>query len=338
MPRIHAHQLAAAVARHGGLAAVIAAATLWGLGGTLASKLFGQGADPLEVVAFRTWIALAGLAVLSALARRRAAGADQRTGPARPKAPVPWLWVIGFGVSVSVANAGLFLAIQRLPVAVALVLQNLAPAFVMAWTLAATRRAPSLRMLAGLAAALVGVALVVELPTTPLDGLDLPGIGFGLLTAAGVACFSAFGGHAARVCGALTANTWAFGVAGALWLAFQAAHGVPELFHHPRLLLGAAVIGVFGTLLPFLLYSWGTARVGAQAGAVNISLEPLAGAVLAWAWLGQALNALQLVGTAVLLGGIVHLQRAERREPLARPVPAADSPRPLPGDRPKARL
>ncbi|MFJ1702449.1 EamA family transporter [Kitasatospora sp. NPDC088346] len=337
MPRIHAHRFAATAARHGGLAAVIAAATLWGLGGTLAGKLFGQGADPLEVVAFRTWIALAGLTVLSVLARRRAAAA-RPAGAAPRRAPVPWPWVIGFGVSVSVANAGLFLAIQRLPVAVALVLQNLAPAFVMAWTLAATRRAPSLRMLAGLAAALVGVALVVELPTTPLGGLDLPGIGFGLLTAAGVACFSAFGGHAARVCGALTANTWAFGVAGVLWLAFQAAHGVPDLFHHPRLLLGAAVIGVFGTLLPFLLYSWGTARVGAQAGAVNISLEPLAGAVLAWVWLGQALNALQLVGTAVLLGGIVHLQRAERREPAAPPAPAAGTPDPLPDDRPKARL
>jgi drug/metabolite transporter (DMT)-like permease len=292
------------------LVAVVGAAALWGLGGTLASALFSRGADPLEVVALRTWIALAGLGLLTAWRR-----------PARPAAPVPWRLVIGFGLSVSVANAGLFLAIQRLPVAVALVLQNLAPAFVMAWTLVRTRKAPSLRVLAGLGAALAGVAFVVELPTAPLGSIDLPGVAFGLLTAAGVACFSVFGGQAARAWGALAANTWAFTVAGVAWLLFQLPSGIPALFHHPRLAAGAAVIGVFGTLVPFLLYAWGTARVGAQAGAVNISLEPLFGAVLAWAWLGQSINGVQLAGAAVLLAAIVYLQRAERPGTFAQDEP-----------------
>jgi multidrug transporter EmrE-like cation transporter len=93
------------------------------------------------------------------------------------------------------------------------------------------------------------------------------------------------------------------------------AAGVPVLVR-PRAVAPSAalggrhLIGVFGTLVPFLLFSWGTARIGAQTGAVSISLEPLFGAVLAWAWLGQRLNAVQLAGAAVLLTAVIHLQRA----------------------------
>jgi drug/metabolite transporter, DME family len=39
-----------------------------------------------------------------------------------------WRSVVAFGLTAGVANAALFLTIARLPVAVALVLQNIAPA------------------------------------------------------------------------------------------------------------------------------------------------------------------------------------------------------------------
>ncbi|WP_030173919.1 EamA family transporter [Spirillospora albida] len=296
---------------NGGLAAVVAAAALWGLGGTVAGRLFAGGADPLEVVAVRTWIAAAGLALLLPWRRRawRKAGPRVASGAVR----AGWRPTIGFGIAVAVANAGLFLAIARLPVAVALVLQNLAPALVVAWTAMAARRVPPARVVIGLAAALAGVGLVVELPTAPLSDLDLVGVLFALLTAAAVAAFSGLGGAAARGRGALAATTWAFAISGVLWLAVQLARGVPDLFHRPGALLAAAGVGLFGTLLPFLLFSWGAARVGAAIGAVNISLEPIFGAALAWAWLGQELTPVQLAGALVLLIALLDVQRSARR-------------------------
>jgi drug/metabolite transporter (DMT)-like permease len=293
------------IARHAGLVAVVTAAALWGLGGTVAGALFAGGADPLEVVAVRTWISMAGLALILACRRLRA-GACPPSGRAR----AAWRPILGFGLSVAVANAGLFLAIDRLPVAVALVLQNLAPAFVVAWSILATRRLPAVRIVLGIAVALVCVAFVVQLPTAPLDRIDLAGVGFGLLTAAAVAAYSASGGRAAAACGALTANTWAFAISGVLWLGYQVPYGTPALFQRPGQLLGTLAVGLFGTLVPFLLFSWGTARVGAMVGAVNISLEPLFGAALALAWLGQTLTITQLVAAAVLLAALVGLQRA----------------------------
>jgi drug/metabolite transporter (DMT)-like permease len=273
------------------LIAVVVATALWGFGGVLAGRLFGQGVAPLEVVALRTWVALAGLAAL--LAWRR---------PKRPAGPFPWRAVIGFGLSAAVANAGLFLAISRLPVAVALVLQNLAPAFVIGWRLLRPR------MLACLAASLLGVALVVELPTAPLGGIDLLGVGFGLLTAAGVAAFSVFGSKAGQACGALTANACAFLASSIVWMLYQIPRGEPEVFHHPGALGAVAIIGLFGTLAPFLLYSWGSTHIGPAVSAVNISLEPLFGAALAWIWLGQTVKPIQSVGAVILLAAVIQLQ------------------------------
>ncbi|MFC0866106.1 DMT family transporter [Sphaerimonospora cavernae] len=275
----------------GGLVAVVVASVLWGLGGTIASALFEKGADPLEVVAVRTWIALIGLASLMACRRSTSAA---RTAPGRAR--VAWRPICGFGLSLAVANACLFLAISRLPVAVALVLQNLAPAFVVAGSAVAMRRPPGWRTVLGLAVALACVAFVVRLPATQLGRIDLAGVGLGLLTAVAVAAFSMYGARAAGVCGALTANVWAFALAAVLWLGYQVPQGMPELFERPGLLFGAVVVGLFGTLVPFLLFSWGTARVGATVGAVTISLEPLFGALLAWEWLGQALTLGQVIG------------------------------------------
>lgn len=291
--------VAGMVRRHGGLVAVVVAAALWGVGGTAAGYLFARGAEPLDVISVRCWTSFAGLGLV--LLWRRPVARDVRRA---------WRSIVAFGLTVGVANAALYLTIARLPVAVALVLQNLAPAFVFAWSAVMTRRLPALRTVLGLVIAFVGVAFVVELPTTPIGSISLSGVFFGLLTAAGAAAFSAFGGRAARACGALPATTCAFAISSVGWLFYQVPRGTPALFARPGLLLGAVGVGVFGTLVPFLLFSWGTARTGAALGAINISLEPLFGAALAWLWLGQSLSPGQLAGAAVLLLALVDVQRA----------------------------
>ena len=287
--------------RLAGYAAVVAAAALWGFGGTVASRLFDTGVDPLELVATRTFITLAGLALLLLAGRvtRRAAKPDGKAG---------WVVTVGFGVSVAAANGCLFLAIQHLPVAVAMVLQNLAPALVVGWLVVLGRRRMSVPLALGLGVALLGVALVVQLPETSWGALDLLGIGFGLATAAGVAAFSVLGSMATRAYGALRANVYAFAVSSVVWLAVLAPGGAPDILRHGVQWPGILFVGVLGTLVPFLVYAWGTARVGAQAGAVNISLEPVFSAALAWWWLSQRLTATQIAGGAVLVGAVIALQ------------------------------
>jgi drug/metabolite transporter (DMT)-like permease len=284
-----------------GLVAVCVATALWGFGGTVASDLFDSGLRPSELVAARTLITLAGLALLLAVARRSPSG--------RRREPLNWPLIVAFGLAIAVANACLFLAISHLPVAVAMVLQNLAPAFVVGWLVLLGRCRLGVRIVVGLLVALAGVALVVELPTTPLGEVNLLGVAFGIATAAGVAAFSVLGSRATRAYGALRANTYAFAVSGVAWLLFFVPQGVPEIVGRTDLLPGVLFVAVLGTLAPFVLFSWGTARVGPHAGAVNICLEPVFSAVLAWTWLGQSLNAVQIGGGALVLAAVIYLQR-----------------------------
>ncbi len=303
------------------VAGAVAAAALWALGGTLAGEVFRRGAEPLAVVAVRTWVALLGLALL--LSARR---------PSRPVGRVPWGDVVGFGVATAAANAALFLAIDRLPVAVALVLLNLAPAFVVAWVAVTARRRPEGHVIAALGVAIVGVGLVVDLPNASLGSSDLTGVAFGVATAAGVAVFSAYGARAAKSLGALPATTYAFAVSSLLWAAYALAQkghlGVPTA---PPVIAGVLAIGLLGTLLPFLVYAWATARTGAQVGTVVMCLEPLFGALLGYAWLDQRLTPVQIAGGAVLLLAVAYLQRRPAAAEATGAVPAlAAAARPQP--------
>lgn len=147
------------------------------------------------------------------------------------------------------------------------------------------------------------------MPGAPLSEIDAVGVGFGLATAAAVAAFSLLGERASRSYGAVGSMARAFAVASLLWVAVQAPHGVPELLLTPEHLPAVAVIAVIGTAIPFALFSWGVARARAQAASLAVSLEPVAGAVLAWAWLGQMLSPAQAAGGALVLAAVLGLQR-----------------------------
>lgn len=281
-----------------GLLAVATGAALWALGAVIASDLFATGVDALELVEVRTWITAAGLGLLAVRLRAK-----------RPPRRLALAYTIAFGVAVAIANAAFFLAIERLPVAVAIVLQNFAPAIVALCALVATRRAPGARTAAALLMALIGVSLVAGFPGAALGSIDLAGVGFGLLTAAGVAAFSILGERTANTYGAIGSMARAFTIASIAWIAFQLPQGVPKLLTATEHLPAILVVSVLGTLLPFVLFSWGVARVRAQAAVVGVSLEPVFGAAMAWTWLGQQLSVLQIVGGAIVIAGVVYIQR-----------------------------
>lgn len=297
-----------------GVAAVACAAVLWALGATVATRLFALGVEPVELVEVRIVIAALGLAPFALLASR----------------PTRLAWsgarVVAYGVMIAVANLTFFLALDRLPVAVAIVLQNLAPGFVIVWGLLAARRAPPARVVAIVVAAAVGVALVVDFPGR--SGGTGVGVVLGLLTAVAVAAFSLLGQDASRAYGAIGATFRAFAVASVLSLAYQLPRGTPAALRESHLLGAIAFVGVVGTLLPFLLFSWGVGRARAEAASIAISLEPVAGAVVAWAWLGQALTPLQVLGGGFVIAAVAALMLDPRhaRDPGAvRPVAHARS-------------
>ncbi|MGH3102223.1 MAG: EamA family transporter, partial [Thermoleophilia bacterium] len=169
---------AAAVAA---LLRVVLAGACWALAAVLAKYAFDRGVPPVRLAEARVAVALVALAPFLAW---------RRPGLLRPP-PGTWPALAGFGACVAAVNLTYYLAIDHLPVGVAVALQYTGPAILLAATTLLLRDGGSKPgRLAWVAAGLtLAGAVLVSRALEGLGGLDLPGLAAGLASAA---LFSAY--------------------------------------------------------------------------------------------------------------------------------------------------
>ena len=287
-----------------GFAAVAAAAALWAVSAVVARRLFDGGVDPVELTESRAVLAAVGFALVPGAWRR----------PARKG----WGHIGAMGFALALVNATYYVAISRIPVAVALVVQYTAPALIVGWTSAVSRRAPARDVVVALVAALVGVVLVVDLTPAAIDRIDGVGVAIALASAVFFASYTVLAERTGAVYGSTGAMFRGFVVASVLWAAYQVPRGLPEMLWERANVPEVLYVGLAGTLAPFFLFAWGVRRVRAERAAIVATLEPVIAAAVAWAWLGQHLSGLQVAGGSLVVGAVISLQ-ARRREPLVAP-------------------
>jgi DME family drug/metabolite transporter len=292
-----------------GLLAVVAAAACWGIAAAVAKGLFDQGMDPIELAQARSYIAAVGFSLLPG------AWSGGRRLDRRSALPL-----IGLGLSIPAVNGVYYLAIQRLDVAVALVLEYSAPVLVVAWTAVAARRFPRPLVLATLTAAVAGVVLVAELPAGDIGTVDGVGLALGMAAAVFFCAYTLLNEAAGARLAPVPAMARAFAIAAAFWVVYQAPRGFPEALVDPDNVLRVLFIGVGGTLLPFLLYIWGVGKVKSEKAAIAATIEPPLAGVIAWLWLGERLSAMQVGGGLLILAAVAALQ-LERSRPVLAPEP-----------------
>jgi drug/metabolite transporter (DMT)-like permease len=294
--------------KRAGFAAVSAAAVLWAAGGTYASRLIHEGASFLELTEARAWGTA--LILLAVAGIRRPSAGTKHVNP---------LLVVVFGCSIAGANVSYYASLSRLPVAIAITVQYTAPGLVVLWAAVAEGRRPGGRVLASLAAAVVGVALLSELPSAIRSGhlrVDAAGLVLSVVAAFAFATYMVTGEHVARAIGSQRSVLRGFCVAAVLWIVVQAARGRPSTLLDARFWPGIAFLVVATTIAPFLLFVWGLERVRASDAGIVSTLEPLTAALLAFVWLGQSLSAVQIVGglLVVVAIGVVQVERPVRDE------------------------
>ena len=288
-----------------GLAAVALAAALWALGAAVASSLFDDGVKPLELAEARSVVSALGLALIPVAWRR----------PVSPPEPAVRRSLVALGACIGLVNAVYYVAIERLPVAVALVLQYTAPAMVVIWTALRLRAKPRNDVLFAVALALAGVALVSGLLGAKIGSADGLGVVMGLASAILFATYTLVGESVISSYGPLGAMFRAFSIAGAGWITWQAFNGWPAELFEPANLPRVLLVGVMATLVPFFLYLWGVERVRAERAAIAATLEPVLGAVVAWLLLDQSLGILQVTGGALVIVAVILIQTS-RKEPV----------------------
>ena len=286
-----------------GLAAIALAASLWAVGAVVAAGLFDDGVRPLELAEARSVISAVGLAFIPASWRTPA-----KTAGGKVKRSLVIL-----GACIGLVNAVYYVAIDRLPVAVALVLQYTAPAMVVVYTALRMRKRPTNEVALAVLLALAGVALVSGLLGADLGSVDLLGLAMGIASAVLFASYTLIGESVIRTYGPLGAMFRAFAVAGSLWICWQLFNGFPQELFEPANLPRVLLIGLGATLAPFLLYLWAIERVRAERAAIAATLEPVLGAAIAWTFLGQTLGTLQMLGGLLVIAAVILIQTGRSR-------------------------
>jgi drug/metabolite transporter (DMT)-like permease len=212
-----------------------------------------------------------------------------------------------------------FVAIERLPIGIGLLLEFTAPVLVALWARAVWHEHVRSRVWLALALALAGLALVAEVWHDVR--LDTVGVAAGLLASGALATYFLAGEHATARRDALSLTCLALGVSALFWAVVQPWWGFPfaELQKHvslqgafdsttaPVWLLALWMI-VLGTIVPFALSLGALHHLPATRVSIVAMVEVVLASIVAWAWLGETLSAAQLAGGAVVLVGIVLAQ------------------------------
>jgi drug/metabolite transporter (DMT)-like permease len=238
------------------------------------------------------------------------------------------LLLIVFGLIAFVLGQGAyFQAIERIDVAIVLVIVFMAPLVVAIYE--RVRHAVTLpaHAYAAIVLAIVGLALAILGGGVGIGAISILGLVFSVTAT----CTYVIGVIlAARLPRALPplANTGTAIVIGAIgWLAIVPPWTLPW----DRLTATAVFEGRFGFSLPawiavlvvivigsigvYATWIGGTKLVGPGSSSMVGMIEPVLGAILAWSLLAQSLSALQALGIAITVGAIVVVERARSRRP-----------------------
>ncbi|QGG42937.1 EamA family transporter [Aeromicrobium yanjiei] len=304
-----------------GYALVIVAAVLFGVNGGVSRVAMGSGLGPEGFTTLRITGATAVFIAYAACFRR--------TALRRPRGSALIL-VIALGlVGVTGLQLTYNVAIDRLPLGIALLIEYLAPVLVVLWARFVRKEHVRPRMWGAVALSVVGLAVVGQV----WNGIELDALGVFMALLAAV-CFAAYfliGEHNVGFDDPLRVILWAFVVATVAMNLIQPIWTTPDLPGSTSMLgrleehtvnpwLVVGVVIVMGTVLPFFLEMIALQHLPATVVTVVAMLEPVIANVLGWAWFRESLNPVQLVGAAAVLAGIV-LAQTSRRTELTIPAP-----------------
>lgn len=294
-----------------GLGLALLSAATFGTSGTFAAALLTAGWTSGAAVTARVVIAALVLTVPALLVLRR-----HRARLRRGAASVA---VYGL-VAVAGCQLAFFHAVEHLSVAVALLLEYSGALLVVAWLWLRRGQRPRRLTVAGAVVAIGGLVLVLDLAGDAR--VDPVGVAWGLLAAVGLAVYFVLSSRTEDALPPLVVAWGGLSVGGGALLLAGAVGVLP--LAAPRVdveLLGTSM----SWLVPVLGLSLVAAALAYVAGIVAARLlgakvasfvgltEVLFAVVFAWLALGQSLAAVQLLGAALVVGGIALVRADELR-------------------------
>jgi len=296
-----------------GVLLAMGAAVLFAVNGSVSKVAMLNGLSSLELVSVRSAGTAAILLGITAV-RRPAVLRVSRT---------ELRFLVLFGVTgIAMAQWLYFVAIQRMPVGIAILFVYTAPLMVAVWARFVQKQPARPGLWPGMLCAMGGLAVVAQL----WKGMTLDPIGLVSAVAGGaaLACYYVMGEHGQRVREPISLMGLSFGISAILWAIVSPWWTFPfarlaQPVELPGALPGSAPlwlmvlwIVVLGSVVPFLFVLLAVARVEPARVGLICMLEPIAAGIVAWILLGESLSATAVAGSCIVLLGIVVTESPRR--------------------------
>lgn len=287
------------------------AAVLFGANGSVTKVTMEAGLSPAQVTEFR----LVGTAVIAGLVLL----AIDRRAFILPRRQWPVMLLLGI-VGVALLQATYAAAVQILPVGIALLLEYTAVLMVALVAYFVLKEPVKARLWVAIGFVLIGLAVVAQIWASTLD---LVGVLLALAAAVCLAVYFLVGERQVARISPLAVSFWTMSIAAVFW---SFVSGWWEL--SPAILATPVDIGgaggvlevpmalplawnvLLGSFAPFLLSLAALRHLPATAAGIVASSEVIFAFAVAWLWLGETLDAVQIMGAAIVLAGIILAQTA----------------------------
>jgi len=288
-----------------GYLCVVMAALLWAVSGSSAKFLFQQGITPPELVQLRATLSVPCLLAWLVVFDRRLLRIERRD--------ILYFAILGVA-GMAMVQITYFYAISKIQVAVAILLEYLAPAFIAIYAVVFARERLTRASLMAIIGSTAGCYLAVGAYNMDLLAMNALGIAMGVLSGVAFALSSIMGERGMRRYDPRTVLFYTTLFAALFW---NVAHPPFKAFVKPDSWVEwgwVCYIAFLGTALPYALYFQGINTIRATRASVTAMLEPISAAFIAYIFLGEHFEPLQLMGGGVVIASVVLLQVSKERD------------------------
>ena len=289
----------------------LCAALLFGTNGSVTKVLLEAGLEPAQLTLFRVGGTATIAAIVLLFANRSAFRVSRRQ----------LLVLSAMGVvGVALLQFTYAVALQTLPVGITLLIEFTAVLMVALVAFFFFHEKVRARLWVAIGLVLAGLAVVAQIWASELHPF---GVMMAFIAAICLATYFLVGERAVKRLSALGVAFWTMAAATVFWVLFSGWWNIdPHLFTSHVSLSGnldTVELPLFlpllwnillGSFTPFFLSFLALKTLTATAAGVVSSAEVIFAFVVAWLWLGEGLNPLQLGGTVVVLVGIIIAQTA----------------------------
>ncbi len=282
-----------------GYLSILGATLFWGVSATVAKFLFTQHVDTLVLVQTRITLSCVAVLLYFLLFRRDLLQVRVRD---------LWRFVLLGLIGIAGSNFTYYYTISETNVATAILLQYLAPIFVLLYA-AMTREEEltAVKVVAGIVS-LGGCFLAIAGKDLSVLRISDAGLVSGLAAAGCWAFANIWLSHVLKGYPVWTALIYAFLAATIFWMVVNPPWHLIEAHYSAEQWGTFSIFAVISVLIPHSLYFSGMRYLTASRGIITATFEPIVAIGSAFLVLGETLSPSQLLGAALVIAAILLLQ------------------------------